>query len=401
VTPGTGRCIHRFFDTSPISPSGRYLAVFRMPFEDRQPAPGDAGQIVLIDLAKGIERCVADTCGWEPQTGANINWGATNEELYFNDVDTTTWQPFAWRLNPLTGARQRLQGTVYHASSDGRWLISANLTSMRRTQPGYGVRVPDTHMRWNVGPADDDGFYLTDTASGESRLLVSIRDLIERATPPIQIGDASQYEIYGFHSKFNPQGDRHMLSLRWYPQRERGDWDAFATPSVPVRYAWVTMRLDGSDMHCAIGPEQWDKGGHHGTWFPDGWRISMNLNIDRDCMRLVQTNADGTGLRKIHNTLHGSGHPTVHPDNRHILTDTYDNKWEAYGDGTIPLRWLDIKTGAEQHLVRINVHQPVCDPVLRVDAHPAWDRTWRYITFNAFVGGTRRVFIADLKRVLR
>jgi hypothetical protein len=161
------------------------------------------------------------------------------------------------------------------------------------------------------------------------------------------------------------------------------------------------MRLDGSDMHCAIGPEQWDKGGHHGTWFPDGWRISMNLNIDRDCMRLVQTNADGTGLRKIHNTLHGSGHPTVHPDNRHILTDTYDNKWEAYGDGTIPLRWLDIKTGAEQHLVRINVHQPVCDPVLRVDAHPAWDRTWRYITFNAFVGGTRRVFIADLKRVLR
>lgn len=29
--------------------------------------------------------------------------------------------------------------------------------------------------------------------------------------------------------------------------------------------------------------------------------------------------------------------------------------------------------------------------------HPAWDRTWRYVTFNAFVGGTRRVFVADMK----
>jgi len=33
---------------------------------------------------------------------------------------------------------------------------------------------------------------------------------------------------------------------------------------------------------------------------------------------------------------------------------------------------------------------------MSVDAHPAWDRSWRYVTFNAFVGGTRRVFVADM-----
>ena len=43
VTPGEGRAIHRFFDTSPFSPSGRYLAVFRLPFEDRVPPPGEKG----------------------------------------------------------------------------------------------------------------------------------------------------------------------------------------------------------------------------------------------------------------------------------------------------------------------------------------------------------------------
>ena len=37
VTPGEGRCIHRFFDTSPISPAGRYMALFRMPQEESTP----------------------------------------------------------------------------------------------------------------------------------------------------------------------------------------------------------------------------------------------------------------------------------------------------------------------------------------------------------------------------
>ena len=31
VTPERPACIHRFFDTSPISPSGRYVALFQLP----------------------------------------------------------------------------------------------------------------------------------------------------------------------------------------------------------------------------------------------------------------------------------------------------------------------------------------------------------------------------------
>ncbi|MDF1515831.1 MAG: hypothetical protein P1S60_18635, partial [Anaerolineae bacterium] len=64
-----------------------------------------------------------------------------------------TWEPFAWKLDPLSGSKQRMKGTIYHASPDGKWLISANMTTMRRTQPGYGVRVPDDIVRQNIGVA--------------------------------------------------------------------------------------------------------------------------------------------------------------------------------------------------------------------------------------------------------
>lgn len=396
VTPSLDGCIHRFFDTSPISPSGRYLAVFQLPFEDRQPEPGEAGNVCVIDLESGDTRVVAQSCGWEHQMGANINWGGSDDELYFNDVDTQTWHPFAWKLNPQTGEKQKMQGTVYHASPDGRWLVSANMSTMRRTQPGYGVRVPDEQVRMNRGPVEDDGFFLTDTRTGECRLLASTAELLRRADPPVRIENPGSCQIYGFHSKFNPQGTCLMLSLRWFPLSYGPAFDMFSVEHKAVRFAWVTLPLDGSRVHCPVGPEQWEKGGHHATWFPDGRRISMNLNVDRDGLRFMQVDADGAGFQKMRDDIAGSGHPTVHPDGRHLLTDTYTWRDLAFGDGTVPLRWVDLETGEERPLVRINTAQPHKEGVLRVDPHPAWDRTWRTVTFNAFVDGTRRVFVADL-----
>jgi hypothetical protein len=400
VTPNRPGCIHRFFDTSPISPSGRYLAVFQIPFEDRQPEPGESGNVCVIDLQSGEDRVVAETCGWEPQMGANINWGVSDHELFFNDVDTTTWQPFAWKLDPLAGTKQRMEGTVYHASPDGRWLISANMTTMAKTQPGYGVRIPQDTARRNVGIAKDDGFYLTDTARGKCRMLASIADLFTQADPPILMDDPNQYEIYGFHSKFNPQGDRLMLSLRWFPATDEPQWNMFKIDPLSVRYAWITMGLDGGPIHCAVGPEQWEKVGHHATWFPDGKRISMNLKIDRDCMRFVQVNEDGSDLHKMLDDVIGSGHPTVHSNGQYLLTDTYERSVASFGDGTVPLRWIRLADGAEETIVRINIAQPCPDVALRVDPHPAWDRTWRYVTFNGVIDGTRRVFVADMDGLL-
>ncbi len=401
VTPDRPGCIHRFFDTSPISPSGRYLAVFQLPFEDRQPQPGEKGNVCLVDLETGKDRVVAETCGWEPQMGANINWGGSDHELFFNDVNTETWHPFAWKLDPLTGKRQPMEGTLYHASPDGKWLISANMATMRKTQPGYGVCIPLDKMRRNVGPADDDGFYLTDTSTGKTRMLASIADLINQADPPVLIDDPKRQEIYGFHSKFNPQSDCLMLSLRWFPATDEPRWNMFKNDHSAVRFAWFTIGLDGGQMHCAVGPEQWIKRGHHATWFPDGKRISMNLNIDRAGLRFVQVNADGTGLCKMLDDTPGSGHPTVHTDGKHLLTDTYTMEDMSFGDGTIPLRWIDLESGREEVLVRINTQQPIPDGVMRVDPHPAWDRMWRYVTFNAYIDGTRRVFIADMKDLIR
>lgn len=401
VTHDIGSCIHRFFDTSPFSPSGRYLAILKMPYEDRLPKAGDEAQIYVIDLQTAEKMMVATTRGWETQLGANINWGTDDTQLYYNDVDINVWQPYCVKLNPFTGEKKRLDGTIYRISPNGKHIISACMKRMRRTQYGYGVIVPDEYVPRNYGFADDDGLYITDTESGKCKLLVSIRDIFEKAKPKIDEEKYRDGECYGFHCKYNPQGDRILFTLRWFKTEESQPWDMLFKH---VDFWVVTMKTDGTDICVAVGPEQWEKGGHHINWFPDGENLSMNLCFDGDGkMYLTQCRYDGSNMKKIIDDIPGSGHPTVHPNGRYILTDAYAFEKVSYGDGTVPIRLVDLETKTEKAIIRVNVDNAgnKLSVALRLDPHPAWSCDYSHIAFNGIVNGGRHVFVAEMKSIIR
>ncbi len=401
-TPDTGRCIHRFFDTSPVSPDGRFLAVFRLPFEDRLGRPGETGEVVLIDLHEGGERVVATTAGWEPQMGCNLNW-AGPDHLAFNDVDTATWTPMVVKLSIHTGQSQRWPGGVYQVSPCGRFAAAASMDKMRRTQPGYGVVVPDDRTVRNIGARDDDGLFITDLDTGHRKLVLSLAEA--RLSIP-ELKDLSEqelaaWEIYGFHSKWTPAGDRLIFTVRRYLHHGTAGFNAFerGKEGIKVRFDVLTCKPDGSDVYDAVPAPRWELGGHHINFFPDGTRLSANIRLDKDeYLSLIQVNYDGSDLRKITQRTPGSGHPTVHPNGRHILTDTYTHEPMAFGDGSVPLRWIDVVNDTETMLLRTGSRvEPKGKGVLRLDPHPAWDRTWKWFAFNGVdATNTRRVYLVDM-----
>lgn len=381
------RTLHRFFDTSPISPSGRYLALFRMPYEDRSPAPGDRGEVVLVDLKSGEERVLASSAGWETQVGANVQWGRSDAELYFNDVDTKSWKAFAVQMDPATGACRRLEGTVFMVSPDGGTLASHHLLKSRFAQVGYGVVVPDDRLARNIGPVASDGLYVTDTCTGRERMLVSLKTIYETAVPSIAIADPQNHEYYCFQAKWNPQGTRLLTTVQWAP-----------LAGGSRRRAVITMKADGSEIRTAVTAEQWGRGGHHVNWCPDGEHLSMNLDVDdeRD-LEIIRVRFDGSQMQTVFKP--GSGHPSFHPGGRYLVTDAYPKERVAFGDGTVPIRLIDTQTGGCLLLARVYVSGTRGE--FRVDPHPAWDRTGRYLVFNGFAGGTRKVYIADVARMLK
>lgn len=392
ATSEFGGVIHRFFDTSPFSPSGRYLALLHLPSEERLPAPGDVAEVVLVDLERGKQWVVANTRGWDTQVGAQVQWGANDTQLFFNDIDTKTWRAFGVKLDPLSGRRTELDGTVYMVSPDGNWIASPCLLRIGITQAGYGVVVPPSKIPLNRGASTEDGVFVTNAVTGECRLLVSTYDIVE-ATNLLSSNDKyTEGDFYGFHVKWNPQGTRLMFVLRWISRHGNRK----------PRSNLISMKSDGSDIQLVIPDSLWSKGGHHPNWCPDGETILMNLNLNGDGLRFIKVRYDGSECGIMCSSI-GSGHPSLHPNGRHILTDAYPFEQVAFGDGTVPIRLIDVQTGKEKNLVRVSVNPPFSGPKneLRVDPHPVWDRSFRRIAFNACVDNSRRVFIADLSNILR
>src|SRR5688572_19019327 len=49
ITPQDGFYVFTYYDVFPWSPSQRYLAATRLPYQDRWPRPGDPAEVCVID----------------------------------------------------------------------------------------------------------------------------------------------------------------------------------------------------------------------------------------------------------------------------------------------------------------------------------------------------------------
>lgn len=398
ITPKGAPAIHRFFDTSPISPSGRYIALTRFPYDTKPPAPGDAAHVIVIDLTTGQEARSFETYAWDTQLGAQVQWGKTDDALFFNALNLETWNLYAVCANVRTGEMRTLNHEVYMVSHDGTKAVSPCLKRIGATQPGYGVHIPAGMIPRNEGAPSDDGVYVIDTKTGAYEMLVSIKDIVDTVRDDLSDAIYDAGDFYIFHTKWSFDDARLMVVLRFVPHA--------CSIKNPIRPMLVTMRADGSDIRLAVPHEEWrgKGGGHHPNWLPDNTHIIMNLYTYgvENGMRFMKVRYDGGTYEALSHVHKGSGHPTLHPNMRHLVTDTYQHEKYTREGGETPLRVIDLTTDTCEELVLMDTAPRYPGPkrIWRVDPHPAWDRSYRALIFNGCPEGRRRVFIADMSSIV-
>ena len=384
-----GGSLHRFFDTSPISPSGRYIAVTRLPVAEgsKLPMPPPLADVVVYDLTAGgpaAGRVVARTAAWDLQVGAHVQWGATDAHLYYNVLDGngTSIVVRGVQLDLTTWAKRLLACAVYQLSPDERYAVAPDLTKIAHTQYGYGVRV-GAAARQNRGAPSDDGLYVTNVATGRCRLLVSLKSLavagrLNAAVP-----------MYGFHAKWSSDGARVMFVVRTL-EPPTGPWKwLWPLPwpgQQPVRRQHLFVLDTSALLADSVGDVDvrprllvsWDSGadieggplasrldGNHPNWVPHSHRVSMNLRVKLESRReerrrklwhVVVFDTDGMAaplpdafLRSLAQRKRtatqannatatdttaaafypGSGHPSFHSGGRFVLTDAYPKEQPA------------------------------------------------------------------------
>lgn len=234
ITESNVSAVHRFFDSSPISPSGRYIALLLIHGgESIRSTEQELAQIVVYNLQLGpsSKKVIASTTAWDSQTGSHIQWGATDEALFYNIrmIDSMTYaegcqtrrsnKEFSSTLdikckglrgvahNIFSGIARMLDCPVYHVSPDGLFAVSPDLTKIRFTQLGYGI--PSSTAKRNINAPKNDGVYLTNISTGKCRLLSSLHDLAVAGGL-----DVKGTPTYGFHTKISSDGKIIMIVVR-------------------------------------------------------------------------------------------------------------------------------------------------------------------------------------------
>ena len=367
--------LHHFFGYYGMPPwdwSQRYMVVMQSEFSDRLVEADDTANIVLIDLESGEQRVIAETRAWNFQQGAMLHWLGEGPErqIIYNDREGD--RVVSVILDVESGERRVLDRPIAAVAPGGRYAASISYSRLRITRPGYGYAgIADAR---NTHPhPDDDGLYLMDLETGESELIVSLKDAYD--LEPVPEG-ADDNLLWFNHVLFSPDDQRIFFMARIHDTDDRR------------QTAGITVGTDGSELRTVL-PYSW--GASHYDWL-DGERmvVTSRYQGERPWLHVYFTDGGDDHRPIAPDEIRRDGHCHFSPDGRWMVTDTYpDNE---------RMQHLIIVRMEDEEVTELGrFHQPEAfRSAWRCDLHPRWSRDGQSICIDSTHDGTRQVYILEL-----
>lgn len=374
VTRGPKHHFFGYYDKCPWNLSGRILLAMEIDFCDRQPKPGEALTVGMVDLNDNDRYVPLDTTtAWCWQQGTMLQWmgSAPEREVVYNAVQDK--QYVAIVRDVVTNKSRTLPRPIYAVSNDGKQAVSLPFDRLHRLRPGYGYCALPESFPDDPAPKKD-GWWRMDMVTGKHELVVPITELAAHK-PDARFSGAHHWVN---HAQFNPSGSRFLFLHRWR---------VFEKPWSTRLY---TCKPDGSDLKLA-----WDTGMvSHFDWRDDDTILAWVKTKDQGNKFALIDVPSGEGKVIGGDVLTQDGHCSYSPNRQWVLNDTYPDKERQ--------QWLMLfhpKTGR-----RIDLNQFYLPPKLtgpfRCDLHPRWNRNGTQICIDSGHEATRQVYVLDVKELV-
>lgn len=332
--------VHRFFDSSPFSPCGQYLALTKFT-QERVHDSADLATVVVVDLVSGKRHFVATTHGWGAQVGAHVQWGGDSDHVYFNDILSGPVKSIVGvKLNWRNGQRITYAGGFYQINQMGTHAAAPDIAQIRHTQLGYGVGghhwpSMNASTQWT-----SNGLFITDLSTQRRELLVSYERFAAL------LGITSPIPMFGFHTKWSHDGSMVLFVLR-----TRTKDSSHSNVHIPfIASAGRRMLRCGKksrQQHLfavefahpehVVHVVSWDScgitsvDGNHPDWVPMSSLVSMNLRVQHDDIHM-------TMMMHSHMTGGSAGSPAksvwdiVHFDVGRMMSDLKQRKLSVFDE---------------------------------------------------------------------
>ncbi|MBN1508452.1 MAG: hypothetical protein JW955_16505 [Sedimentisphaerales bacterium] len=376
LTRGPQHHFFGYYGICPWSQSGRYLLSLQSSFQDHMPGPDEPAVIGLVDAKTGEFSEVAKTHAWNFQQGAMLHWNPLqpDTEILYNDREGD--EIVSTLRDVGTGKTRRLSRAVSAVSHNGRHALSMTYGRIGRLRKvvGYaGVKDPNP----DAPHPDNDGIFLVDLTTGQSKLIVSFRQVYNMLkTDHPELVDKP---LWSEHAVFNRSDTRFLFLARtWGPDGR-------------LQTGMFTANLDGSDLRQVI---PYGKSVSHFDWRNDK-EIVATFNLrGQGTVHVLFTDGRSNYQPLGGGRLDFDGHCTFSPNQRWLATDRGNSRkltrsllvYDLQRDECTTLAELDMKD------------KRFAGGDLRCDFHPRWNRTGDAICFDAIdSAGTRQLHVARLK----
>jgi hypothetical protein len=355
-----------FHDKIPWSPRNTELLANQIKVPLRMPRADDelgVGFLTGENWSEFVE--VSRTRAWNWQQGCMLQWVGATDCFVFNDFDHL--QHVA-KIYDVRGRHiKTLASPVGAISPDGEWALSYSFERCNIYSPGYGYANGTDPERENEKPVKH-GLQLLSLASGEGKLLFSVRD-IASLQPDQSMKGAFHYLT---HCQFAPSSRRFVFFHRWIK-----DFNVLRTRMISCDLEAKKLFIfptDGMVSHVA-------------------WRDNQSV--------LAYARVKGSGDRYVlfedqtdnyklvgKGHFNSDGHPSYSPDGRWILTDTYPDRFRnSY------LILYDTQTDRRFDLAKLKSPRMFASPSFeknwQCDLHPRWDRKGEMVCFDSVHTGRR------------
>lgn len=367
-----------YYDTPAWSQSDRYHLCHKVEFMDRLPDPVDTAIVGYIDMHDDSFHPITKTTAWNFQQGSMLQWhpAFSEEEIIYNTWDGETYRGVVQNIH--TGSSRQLELPVANVDPTGTYAVSINFDRMFDFRPGYGYAGREDLYK-EVRHSEDDGIFLIELATGESRLILSLQQIWDFTKYPF--GDQDKKLLIN-HITFNTDGSRLVFLVRYFPE-----------PGEMWGTAILTVNRDGSDLFLL---SDYSYASHY------HWRDRENIVFHSrgaeigDAGDQLYVLRDLTQEAEIIDTAFflKDGHCSYSPDRQYMLYDSYP---DADGYRHLYLYFLENKRGKT---LGSYYSLPEIDGDIRCDLHPRWNRAGTHISFDSIHEGRRHVYVMDLRKVM-
>ncbi len=359
-----------YYGINSFSKSQRYATVLETDLKYELPSEDYPATLGLVDIETHEFIPLTKTRAWNFQQGCMAHWLGTSPDslIIYNDLRDGKFVSIILNVHTKEEVKS-IPYPISGVSPDGKKAVSINFSRLRITRSDYGYGGDGQDKQADIQFPDDDGVFMIDLETGDSKLIVSLAD-IKGMVPEIPEEGIEYFN----HTLFSRDGSKLFWLARAIPRRNTTSF---------------TVNVDGTNLQRAF-PDGW--GGSHFDWL-NGDELMITAEYEATQYAHILFNVGQRNYKRLgKGLLDYDGHGTFSPDGNWMVTDTYPR--DALREQKIYL--MEMKTEAILSLGRF-VEPKEFKGHWRCDIHCRWSPNGDIIGYNSTHTGSRQVYIFKLK----